>query len=164
MNFTRPIRGLTAIFYLNEFTSTNNNYLNTDVKLSQSSGIGLSVHASETQSFVEVGEKIDSETENLVHISQISHMRLPELYGTCTDRLHFNSPNTEEGDDEYTIDSCYNLCMQQMIIDHCGCLDTEFPFNRFHLKQLQPDIFYLNGSHLHDLNVLLEMEQVNYFN
>ena len=158
-NVTPNIRGLTAIFYLDDFTSTNNNYFNTDVKLSQSSGIRLSVHASGTGSDVEVGEGIGPGTENLVHVMQTNHIRLPDPYGTCTDRLHLDSPNIQEGDDVYTIDTCYGLCMQQLMVDQCRCLDTEFPFNESHLKLPVHPKFCINGSFLeNDKNVLLKME------
>ena len=145
-NVTRKIRGLTAIFYLDDFLVPNNNYFNSDVKLSQSSGVRLSVHTPGTESFVEKAEVIGPGTETLVQISQTNHTRLPEPYGTCTDRIHLESPNIQEGDDVYTIDTCYGLCMQQLMVDQCRCLDTEFPFNDSHLKQTTYKNFCINQT------------------
>ena len=122
------IRGLTAIFYLDDFASAEYNYFTSDVRLSQTAGIRLSVHAPGTGSKIQMAEKVGPGKETLVHIRQTKYVRLPEPYGTCSNQLNLSSVEVREGDTVYTIDTCFGFCMQKVFIDRCRCLDTEHPF------------------------------------
>ena len=128
------IRGLTAIFYLTDFADSRFNYFNSDVTLSESSGLKVAVHAIGTGSNIPTGEGIKPGTENLIHISQTKHTRLPMPYGNCSEQINLRGLDYK-GDTLYTIDSCFEVCMQQIIVDGCHCLKAEHPFNKSQLDQ-----------------------------
>ena len=127
-DLANKIRGLNVIFYLDDFASARYNYFKTDITMSQSAGIKLSVHAPGTGSKIQMAEKIGPGIETLVHISQTKHSRLPAPYGTCSEQMNLSSVEIKEGDTVYTKDTCYGFCMQQVFMDSCRCVETEHPF------------------------------------
>ena len=129
-NRTRQNRGLSAIFYLDDFVYPRYNYFDTDVSISQSAEIKVSVHVPGTGSKMSMAEKVGPGMETTIHVSQTKHTRLPAPYGTCFDRLNLSSVEWKEGDTVNTIDNCYGQCMQQVCLDNCRCLDTIRPFIR----------------------------------
>ena len=128
-NFTKKIRSWTAIFYLNDLRGNRNHYINFYSKLSQMSGIKISVHAPGDGSHIEMAWGIASGTETLVHVSQTAYLRLPEPYGACTNQLNLTSVNVQNGDHLNTVDTCFGLCMQQLFVDTCHCLNFALPYN-----------------------------------
>ena len=116
-NYTQKIRGMTVIFYLNDFVGARFNYINTDIALSQAAGIKLSVHAPGTGSKMSMAAKIGPGMEALVHLSQTKRIRLSAPHGTCINQLNQSSVEWNDGGTVSTTDTCYGLCMQQLFID-----------------------------------------------
>ena len=143
-NVSQNIRGFTAIFYLDDFSTIQNTYFTSDITKSQSSGIKLSVHVPGTSSDVKVGEVIGPGTEKTVHISQTNYVRLPKPYGTCINQVNFSSIDWKESSTKYAVNTCSGFCVQQIFVDNCKCVAMEFPYTELQLKQ---------GNYMHCVNL-----------
>ena len=150
-NKTKKIRGLSAVLYLNDSIAVRNNYITNTVSLSQAAGIKLSVHAPGTGSKMSMAEKIGPGMETQVRVLQTKHSRLPAPYGSCSDKLNVSSIEWREGDSINTIHTCYDLCMQQVFSDNCGCLNMEHSLTVNQYKQTSKsweNIYCLNSGTL----------------
>ena len=81
---------------------------------------------------------IGPSTETSLQLTQTVRTRLGQPYTNCTDHQHVMGDNTS---DVYTQRYCVNICIQQKVVEQCGCVSHDVP--QYTMTQLRRVNFHV---------------------
>ena len=127
--FAHEVRGLTAIFYIDEYDGEFSTDYTHNILSSHAVGIKVAVHEPGTKADMTLAKRVGPATETSITVSPMRRVRLPAPYGNCTDRKYIDTK------ERYTSDKCHGLCQQERMVTKCGCFSPFYPTNSTLLEQ-----------------------------
>jgi len=121
-DYRDQVRIMSAIFYINDNAELKMSKFNLDYKNLYTTGVRVLISPSGAIPDFEWPLIIGPGMETTIRLdqTQVSHLPLP-----YTDCMTLNTFNLDNGrimsNDTYTEDSCFQVCRQQDVIDHCEC-------------------------------------------
>ena len=116
------IRGLSLLLFVDQGLGVaDGNFTGPSLAISAASGIRALVHGPGTAPDMSFGLNIGPGMETNILLTQTLRTRLGQPYSNCTNQQHLTGDNTS---DAYTQLYCVNTCVQQQIVDKCGCISN----------------------------------------
>ena len=122
------VRGLTSVFYIDDFTTSRVDAFRPSIAVSRAIGLQVSVSPAQTVADMKVGEAASPGTESTIRLTQIRRRRQAPPYGDCVEP-YFIATMDPRREELYTTEKCVGLCLQQQVVDACGCVSRILPFN-----------------------------------
>ena len=117
------IRGMSAVLYIDEDDHTEDlQDFDLSMSVSQATGIRMRVHSGGVFPDFSQGISLGPGTETSVLLNPSKKVRLAQPFSNCT--MEQRLPGDEA---KYTLHHCIVVCMQQHIINSCGCISSSVP-------------------------------------
>ena len=120
------IAGLVAILYIEEFQESIESVFYPSLRHSEANGARVLVHPANTAPYMGGGLNVGPGTESVVTIQQTTRQRQPEPYSNCTDGTGW----LENQGHAYSVQYCVDTCIQEKIVEECGCLESSLQFTK----------------------------------
>ena len=146
----QTVKGLALMIYLNNFPDITDDLFEFDLSKSNAFGVRFIIHTPGTEPQIEDGLNIGPGTETTLRIVPTRRERLDKPYSQqgCTSQKYIDGSQ-----DLYTMDGCVNVCIQQHIVDQCGCISYLYKFTDAQLESVD-GMFCSNLSLLVDKHIL----------
>ena len=93
-----------------------------------SSGARLLVHPRGTFPLLDEGVNLPPGHETTIRVHAIKRQQMGQPYGSCVEQNHLKTDHAGNEKYTYTDRVCNKFCLQDYIIDNCGCIDPYTPF------------------------------------
>ena len=135
------IGGISLYIYLDNIAKERNYYDWTEPRQMFANGVSVFVHTPGAKPGIRSMDLIAPGTASIVKITQTNRVRLPKPYSDrgCTNQKYLTGSNT----DIYTYDSCFSVCLQNIVLKNCGCLS---PFYQYTDGQLESAEYIFCGN------------------
>lgn len=121
------VRGLSAILYIDNNPSILANSFFPGTTQSRASGVRVAINTRGLLANMKQGISVGPGTETTIRLRNTERQRVNRPHGNCTDqKLVDNKDNTSVA---YTLSGCYELCLQQIYINACNCLNSLFYYS-----------------------------------
>ena len=125
-NKNQMVAGLTAVLFIGNFPKILTNNFCPDMKRSRAEGVRLVVHNPGTKPYIKNGVSVGPGTETTISIIPTIRSRLKSPYNraSCTSATQL----PDSSDIMYSYEACYDVCVQDLVLDRCGCLNGNLQF------------------------------------
>ena len=132
---TSQVYGFSSILYIDDSIEVTLPSYALQMHRSFATGVVLTAHRKETLPLIDDGIILPAGMSSEVRISVSQREKLPSPFSSCEYTHHL--PVSENY--AYTHKTCHKLCLQNNVINDCGCVDNLLPAVP---SQLQSDINY----------------------